>query len=321
MNPFAISPRPVLLALGAALLLGSPLAQAASDWSLVSADVFKVPDAIYRTQGMTTDGSNLYFAWQFGLEKTDMAYNVVASNSSAVPFSSGIPDALSAQGYNHIGDIDQANGTIYASLDSSTSGYNTPAVALYRASDLGYTGTYFTLNPPHGTHDVASWVAVDAGANLAYGMAYGNATEMAVYNLNDFSFVKYISLSQSMDQVQGGKIFGDWMYMASDDSSRSVYRANLLTGAVETLFSVKQPYSQEVEGLAVTADAAGNPLINLLVINDPNNSGQNLADPALNVTLYHYGLAAAVPEPGTAAMALAGLLGLGGLVRRRRGKA
>jgi len=30
---------------------------------------------------------------------------------------------------------------------------------------------------------------------------------MAVYNLNDFSFVKYIQLSSTLDQVQGGKIF------------------------------------------------------------------------------------------------------------------
>jgi hypothetical protein len=304
------------------LLLGGHVAVQAADsvpsgstWTQTGADVFKTPEGFYRSQGMATDGTNFFFSWQFGLQKTDSAYNVLANNSSFSPFSSGIPSSLSALGYNHIGDIDTANGIIYASLDSSSSGYNTPAVALYNASDLSYTGTYYTITAPHGTHDIASWFAVDASQGLAYGMAYGNATEMAVYNLSDWSFSHYISLDKPLDQVQGGKIYGDWMYMASDDASRSVYRTNLLDGTVETLFTLKQPYDQEVEGLSIT-DGANGPVLNVLVINDPDNSGQDLSNPNLNVTLYHYSVAA-VPEPGTYALMLAGLGAIGVSVRRR----
>jgi hypothetical protein len=305
----------------AALTLLAPSAFAADPaWTQVGADVFKLPAGLYRSQGLTTDGSNWYFSWQFGLQKTDLAYNELARNSSFSPFASGIPDSLGALGYNHIGDIDVANGIVYASLDSSTSGYNTPAVALYNASDLSYTGSFFTLAAPHGTHDIASWFAVDAAKGLAYGMAYNHATEMAVYDLATWSFVRYIALASTLDQVQGGKIDGDWMVMASDDASRSVYRANLLDGRVETLFSVKQDFSQEVEGIALTHDANGGLLVNVLVINDPDNSGQNLADPNLNVTLYHYSVAA-VPEPESYALLLAGLGVLGVVAKRRRNPA
>jgi hypothetical protein len=313
----------------ALLLLGSQLSAQAADapagqWAQVGADVFGLPSGVYRTQGITTDGTNVYFSWQFGLEKTDAKYNEISRNSTfgldssgiTLP-QSGIPTSLSSLGYDHIGDIDYANGKIYASLDDSQTNphYDQPAIAVYDAATLQYTGTVYTLNPPDGHVDVASWVAVDAADNLAYGMAYNNATELAVYSLTDFSFIKYIPLSQSLDQVQGGKIFGDWMYMSSNDSSRSVYRTNLTDGTVEDLFSVAQPYDQEVEGLSVTADAQGNPLVSVLVTNNPTN-GTNPLDE--NVTLYHFDEVAAVPEPANAALLLAGIALMGFVAVRRR---
>jgi PEP-CTERM motif len=313
----------------ALLLLGAHGVARAADapagsWSLAGADVFGFPDGVYRTQGITTDGTNVYFSWQFGLEKTDLNYNEISKNSTYAITSSGIslpqsgiPASLSSLGYDHIGDIDYANGLIYASLDDSqtTPHYDQPAIAVFDASTLAYTGTVYTLNPPDGHVDVASWVAVDAKDNLAYGMAYNSATEMAVYNLTDFSFVKYVQLSSPLDQVQGGKIFGDWMYMSSNDDSRSVYRVNLLDGTVEDLFSVKQPYDQEVEGLSVTADANGNPLVSVLVTNNPLDSSNPLDE---NVTLYHYDMVAAVPEPASYALMLGGLGLMGFTAKRRR---
>ena len=297
-------------------------ANAADAWKVVGSNVFGLPDGFYRSQGMTTDGSSNYFSWQFGLEKTDLNYNELLRNSSISlttgQVTSGIPTSLSAQGYDHIGDIDTAGGILYASLDNSQTkpnSYSQPAIALYDADTLQYTGKFYTLNPPDGTHDIASWVAVDASAGLAYGMAYDGATEMAVYNLSDFSFVKYVQLSQTLDSVQGGKLFDGWMYMSSNDSTRSVYRTNILSGEVQDLFTVKQPYDQEVEGLSVTAGANGEAVVNVLVVNDPLDTGNALDE---NVTLYHVDdVAAPVPEPASVVLMLAGLAALGVGTRRR----
>jgi subtilase-type serine protease len=94
-------------------------------------------------------------------------------------------------------------------------------------------------------------VAVDAKAGLAYGMAYDNATELAVYNLADFSFKEYIPLSQVVDQAQGGKLLNGYMYFATDNDEKLLMRANLATGEVETIGNLKIDGEQEVEGLSI----------------------------------------------------------------------
>jgi hypothetical protein len=73
---------------------------------------------------------------------------------------------------------------------------------------------------------------------------------------------------------------------------------------VETLFTLTQPDDQAVEGLAIATGANG-PVLNVLVIHDPDNTGQNLSNPNLNVTLYRHAVSA-VPEPAAWALMPAG---------------
>lgn len=211
----------------------------------------------YRGQGVTTDGKNWYFSGTHALEITDGKFNPTLRNGSAIDPALANPSPEAPKGLNHIGDIDYADGYLYISLDTSTRDpvtgeqYNTPVFAIYNASDLTYTGKSFALTPPHGTHDVASWVAVDAKNGLGYGMAYENSTEIAVYNLSDWSFKEYIPLSRTIDQAQGGKILDGWMYFSTENATKSLYRANLTTGEVEEIGHLDTPGDQEVEGLSV----------------------------------------------------------------------
>lgn len=290
----AVAPAPAVAAPVTSAPVTSAPAQAVEKWQFIGKDVFTGDAESSRDQGVTTDGTHWYFSSTNGLEITDLRYNTIFKSSPAIPSELANPSPLAYKGLNHIGDIDYANGKLYISLDTSTrdsvtgSRYDTPVFAVYDAAALSYTGQAAALNPPHGVKDIASWVAVDARRGLAYGMAYNDATEIAVYNLRDWTFNRYIPLSQTVDQAQGGKIHDGWMYFASDDDGKNVSRANLTTGEVQVLFDLKVPYDQEVEGLSFLETRDGLTL-NILNREQPDPNGPS------NVTFYHYRLKA----PGT----------------------
>lgn len=244
------------LLVSSALAMTPVPALAVEPWIMVEKTTFTGDAIASKQQGVTTDGTNWYFSGTNILERTDKNYNPTLNVSPAIPDALKLPSQYSDIGLNHIGDIDYADGLLYISLDSSqrdpiTGGkYENPVFAVYRASDLSFTGQAFSLNPPHGIHDIASWVAVDAKNGLGYGMAYENATEIAVYNLADWSFKEYIPLTQTIDQAQGGKLLDDWMYFSTDNDGKIIYRANLQTGEVENLGNLKLGREQEVEGLS-----------------------------------------------------------------------
>jgi len=289
-----------LVGAAAAIPAAAPRAQAApaatsapgvETWQLIGKDVFTGDAAGPRGQGVTTDGTHWYFSSSNGLEITDMQYNTILQAAPAIPAELANPSPLAFKGLNHIGDLDCANGNLYIALDSSASDpgsphqypyeYDTPVFAIYTAADLTFTGQADALNPPNREHDIASWVAVDAGQGLAYGMTYVNATQIAVYNLPDFTFNKYIPISQPINEAQGAKVHDGWMYFSCNDAEQSILRANLTTGEVQLLFNLTVPYPQEVEGLSFLETPHG---LTLNILNreqpDPNAPG--------NVTFYHY---------------------------------
>ncbi len=260
-------------------------------WQLIGKDVFTGDAQSSRSQGVTTDGTHWYFSSSNGLEITDMQYNTILKTSPAIPPALANPSPLAYKGLNHIGDIDYANGNLYIPLDSSASDpgsphqyqyeYDTPVFALYTAADLTFTGQATVMNPPNREHDIASWVAVDAEQGLAYTMTYVNATQIAVYNLPDFTFNKYIPISQPINEAQGGKVHDGWMYFSCNDAEQTIPRANLTTGEVQVLFNLTVPYPQEVEGLAFLETPDGLTL-NILNREQPDPNGPS------NVTFYHY---------------------------------
>ena len=250
----------------------------------------------YRTQGMATDGYHWFFSWQYGLEITDNHFNSILRNSSIVPPATiipGIPAELLAQGLDHIGDIDYHDGIIYASLDT-TAGYTNGHVALYNATDLSYTGVTYPLtgSPSNPKNDIASWVAVDGLHNRGYGKEYQLGNTINVYHLDNWTFDHTITLDMAIELIQGAKLHGEWLYMSSNNSTHSIYRANLRTGHVEELFRLPTPAGHlEVEGIALRGERVGlEDSVDLYIemVVDPDNSGDDLSNTDIHVSLFHY---------------------------------
>jgi subtilase-type serine protease len=268
-----------------ALVATSLPALAIEPWIMVEKKTFDYDSMTYRAQGVTTDGTNWYFSGGGSLETTDRNYDPILRAPIALPPELANPSPNAPKGLNHIGDIDYANGLLYIALDSDLSDpvtggrYDTPVIAIYDAKTLTFTGKSYALTAPDGTKDIASWVAVDAEKGLGYGMAYDDATQLSVYNLEDWSFKEYIPLSRTINEAQGGKLHNGWMYFATNDDTQSFYRMNVETGQVEELGQIQSPYSRETEGLSFgeTADGTSLYILNRERILDDFNTPNYMA--------------------------------------------
>lgn len=250
---------------------------------------------LYRTQGIATDGVQWFFSWSYGLERADNDFYSLQRNSSfSLPdrICPGIPPELWDQRLDHIGDIDYHDGIIYASLDSKADNYQNGHVALYRSTDLTYIGTAHPLigAPSNPRDDVASWVAVDPARGYGYGKEWKSGNTINGYNLKNWSFSHTIAMTRPLGRIQGGKVRGNWLYMSSDNETRSIYRLNLIDGAVEELFQIPAPDKGdvEIEGIALRDALNGGVDLYVEAYADPDSSGYDLSNPNLRLDLYHY---------------------------------
>ena len=146
-------------------------------------------------QGLAKTSTGWVFSTNNALFVTDEALTITAKLAPA------IPPEWAAQGFDHIGDVDVADGVIYAPLEQPDYGKNRQAMLRYDLATLAYIDGV----PVTQSHN--SWVAVDPDAEVAYSMNTFDDQAVVRYDLTDgWKPMDPVPLDLALGHVQGGDL-------------------------------------------------------------------------------------------------------------------
>lgn len=269
--------------------------------------------AQFRTEGIAYTGSGVVFSWRYGLQRTDMNYSILATKPMDVPadilaqqeqLSQYDPSQRFTPGASHIGDIDAANGKLYASIEDENL-YNLPYIALFDPQTLAYTGEKHLL-PQNLLTEGVPWIAVDAKRGQFYTAEWENTKVLDVFDLNTFELIRTVplqSVTPALTRIQGAKIYNGMLYASADTSDtadpvlgtkrKRVYRIDPVSGNVTEALHYDVVNHTEAEGIAFY-DTADGPMhveaVSPYVSAFSNLYGFNGDDMSTEVALLHYQL-------------------------------
>lgn len=203
-----------------------------------------VVDPAYR-QGLARVGNGWLFSFNDGLFLTDDA---LTQTAKAIP---AIPPEWKQRGYDHIGDVDVVGDTIYVPLEQPNTKVGEQAMLRYDAKTLAYRDGR-NVAQHHN-----SFVTVDDASGIAYSMDQFGGRFLLRYDTRDgWKPLAPLRLSRRVDRVQGGDVRDGAVWLSTDDATDGVYRADLKSGAVQSLGSVGH-VDGEGEGIDATPTPAG----------------------------------------------------------------
>ena len=195
----------------------------------------------FANEGLSHDDTywyltNKHFIYQ--VNQTPMT--IAKSNHKA------IPEELTQQGYDHIGDIEVMNGIIYGGIEGGPTGI----LARWNTSTLEIID-YKTITEQNGV----PWVTVNPTTSLLYTSNWNVIDSINVYDTNTFTYVDTLSIQNPTDypkEVQGASFYKDELYLATNVKD-GIFKVNIATGIVELVFQdddnyVIDNYYYEMEG-------------------------------------------------------------------------
>ena len=227
----------------------------------------KIP-ATLKSQGMSYDGDTPVFSWRYGLQRADANYIGTLTQALALPADIQAEYAASADGphIGHIGDIDIANGKLYAPIEDEDDSSQQSYIAVFDAKTLLYTGEKHAL--PRAEHaDGVPWVAVDVPRGVIYTVTWSTAAanKLNVFDLSTFKLIRSVTLQTSFDgkRVQGAKVYKGMLYASADTKDNApgtdlkrkrIYKVDPISGSVIELLTYDEPNRTEAEGIAFSPD-------------------------------------------------------------------
>ena len=227
---------------------------------LISSDRYVLCDGDYLTQGITNDGEYFYctgartYTGFNGIAKISVkGGEIVLENRDAMP------KEMKKQLFNHLGGCSYYEGKIYVAVEDLFRKH--PAVAVFDAQTLEFTGQYKILGEDIQPNGNLSWCAADREKGVLYTGISRGGDFVNVLNIETLEPVGRIMLETSFHRVQGAEVYDGLLYISCNvtNKKKHVYSADLETGKVNVVLErAAAALPTEAEGLTVypTEDGA-----------------------------------------------------------------
>jgi hypothetical protein len=198
-------------------------------------------------QGLARNGDGLIFSTNDGMYRADdEGRQASPPGDKSEP---AIPAELKSQGYNHVGDIDIVDGTIWAPMETSDKDLGGQAMARYDADTFEFVDSFAV--PQHH----AAFVAVDGDGVLYSADEFSDDTLLRYWLVGDaLEPIEPLVMSRSIDRIQGADIAAGAVWLSTDDDHNGIYRVDLATGEVQDVGSTGYA---DGEGEGIDAEEAG----------------------------------------------------------------
>jgi hypothetical protein len=206
-------------------------------------------------QGLARHGDTWIFTTNNAIYRAESGF---VETQELIP---AIPDALVAEGFNHIGDGDVVGDVLWVPLERDDKELGQQATARYDANTFAFIDS-FAVAQHHN-----SFVTVDDDGVVWSADEFSDDT-LVRYEV-DGTTVKPLEplvMDRTIERIQGGDIADGAMWLATDDDENGVYRVDLETGEVTMLASMGHTPEGEGEGIDATDLPSG--LLHTLVADE-----------------------------------------------------
>jgi len=202
--------------------------------------------AVY-AQGVARVPDGWIFSGTNSLWRTDNALDEVTSLNPA------LPPALTARGFDHIGDIDVIGEYIYAPLEQPDYAKGMQGTARFDRKTLHFVD--FVRLAQHEN----SFVTIDPKTMVAYTMDHFDGNALLRYDVaHGWKRLAPLRLSMTLHHTQGADILNGVIWISTSDPQNHLYGIDERTGKVRPDGSMGHTGGNgEGEGLDATALASG----------------------------------------------------------------
>ena len=225
---------------------------AAPQWTKVPREV-RLPFPLLRTvnEGLASDGKSWFFSQQHFLVASTLEGEVTLG-----PNLDATPQELKDQKYNHIGEIDHAEGVIFGGIEQKDGNgvqrNGLGVLAKWSAKDLSLLGYSVT------EQDGMPWVAVDTQSRQLYSAVWNSKQNLMVYDMDTLKSKGVVTVPEPglPGEIQGGAFWNGDLFLAANGNC-SIYRLDMKTLAISRVLSDLPDYrfykhEYEMEGIDMT---------------------------------------------------------------------